>query len=339
MSEDGLVVESVVQRPETGSSPIGASIESRSIEDAGRSRKRSRTDTGDEEKKRGKRLFGSLLGTLGGFKKDANSVKSKERATRQADLEKRQKEKLQKAADEIASRQAEEVASRRQKEHERDLEFDRLQSEASHAHKVMLAHQLVTTTSTTLPLCYMPWKLTAEQEARIDEQIRIAKKEQAAAMKLFSSSEEVLPSDVLMADQSVGTDHVEDSANGEKIHDGGDSGSSVVMVATERGSHEPKTEAEKTPNESRDGNEVEQQEVHGNETLSKPANGGDEVDETSINDVDSEPMADGTLSDDKIATDATEGVPIRESENQVMTVDVVAEPRHPNSKTPVNEEE
>lgn len=158
-------------------------------------RKRIRAGTLDEEKKRGKRLFGSLLGTLGGIKKDATSAKAQERAARQAEVEQRQKDRLQKASDEIAQRQAQANEIRRKRQEERDVIMEKERVEAVQEIKVLLARNLKTASSAGPGLYYMPWKLTPEQEARIDKQVEIAKQEQAEALKFLRSPQEVVQAD------------------------------------------------------------------------------------------------------------------------------------------------
>ncbi|CCG81359.1 Pinin/SDK/memA domain protein [Taphrina deformans PYCC 5710] len=146
-------------------------------------RKRVRAETLAEDKKRGKRLFGSLLGTLGGIKKEASSAKSQEKAARQAELEERQLKRLREANEEIARKQAEANAARKQRQQEREILKRNERIESFHAHQVLLANHLMTTAEP--PLCYRPWELTKEQGERIEAQVQKAKEEQSKAMALL----------------------------------------------------------------------------------------------------------------------------------------------------------
>lgn len=184
---DEAVVESVVQRPDGVPQEVttaGDLPHKRDAEGSNPSRKRSRIDTGDEERKRGKRLFGGLLGTLGGIKKEASSVKAQERATRQAELEQRKQERLKQAADDLATKQAENAAAEARSREEEEKALQGRVLEAKHEQKILLANHLVTVTN--LPLYYLPWRMTADQEERINEQLRRAKQEQSEALKLLS---------------------------------------------------------------------------------------------------------------------------------------------------------
>lgn len=186
MSDEETVVESVIQRPDHAESTTdrtdGASLKRKNSiaddeqDDVGKRKRRiDRGVAGAEEKRRGQRLFGSLLGTLGEFRQDSNSERVKERAARQADVEKRQKERLKKAADDIAARQAETEAARSIELLEQERQFERQRVEAQLAHKLVLAGFLSTSTASGPGLLYLPWKLTEAQEETIDGQVKAAK--------------------------------------------------------------------------------------------------------------------------------------------------------------------
>lgn len=160
------------------SGQIEESRAKRKNSDAEEPRKRARTSTHDEEKLRGRRLFGSLLGTLGGIKKEATSLKAQERATKQAELDERLKDRSQKAADEIAAREAQKEAEKVRKEAERCAELEKQREKAQQAHKVMLAGFLQTKNRPVL--YYLPWRLNLDQEARIKAQKKLLSDEQVA---------------------------------------------------------------------------------------------------------------------------------------------------------------
>lgn len=166
-NEEEIVVESVIQRPDT----VQDVNTNQPDQAANIKRKRASID-GDEEKRRGRRLFGTLLGTLGGLKQDADSPRAKERAAKQAELEQRQKERLQKTADEIAKAEAAELAELRRQQVEQDEVFIAKQAEAQQRQKELLAHHLICAPAGEIPLLYLPWKLNKEQQDKLDEQIR-----------------------------------------------------------------------------------------------------------------------------------------------------------------------
>ncbi|KAI9375626.1 pinin/SDK/memA/ protein conserved region-domain-containing protein [Aspergillus egyptiacus] len=133
-----------------------------STEDQNLERKRNRRD---EERKRGQRLFGSLLGTLS---QSSNSAAQR----RRADIERKQQDKLKLQDEEygeLKKKRREERLALRKKEqrvYEKELMHTR------HANLLAMAHFLKTKTEPVL--YYKPWELRPEDEEVIREQIREA---------------------------------------------------------------------------------------------------------------------------------------------------------------------
>lgn len=62
----------------------------------------------DEERKRGKRLFGALLGTIGKFQQDSSSARARTSAVKRREVEAKLQEKLKQQTDEIDERRKKE---------------------------------------------------------------------------------------------------------------------------------------------------------------------------------------------------------------------------------------
>ncbi|KAF2400797.1 hypothetical protein EJ06DRAFT_509691 [Trichodelitschia bisporula] len=121
-----------------------------------------------EERKRGQRLFGALLGTLSA---SANS----DAHTRRRDIEKRQKRKLAEQFDEASRRHKErmdELELVRKREQEK---FDKELMRSRHENTLTMAHFLCT--KTVPPIYYKPWELRPEDTNQIEEQVVSAKAE------------------------------------------------------------------------------------------------------------------------------------------------------------------
>ncbi|KAJ5811467.1 hypothetical protein N7474_007768 [Penicillium riverlandense] len=129
-------------------------------------RKPSRQGAGrDEERKRGQRLFGGLLGTL-----SQSSTSAAQR--RRADIEKKQQEKLKSQAEEygeLKKQKREQRDAIRKKEHPL---YEREAMRTRHANMLAMAHSLKTRTKPVL--YYKPWQLRRRDEAVIREQIEDA---------------------------------------------------------------------------------------------------------------------------------------------------------------------
>ncbi|KAL3496237.1 pinin/SDK/memA/ protein conserved region-domain-containing protein [Aspergillus germanicus] len=131
-------------------------------EDQDSDRKRTRRD---EERKRGQRLFGSLLGTL-----SQSSTSAAQR--RRADIERKQQDKLKLQDEEygeLRKKRREERLAVRKKEQKL---YEKEMMDTRHANLLATAHFLKTKTEPVL--FYKPWQLRSEDEAIIRDQIREA---------------------------------------------------------------------------------------------------------------------------------------------------------------------
>ncbi|KAJ5611146.1 hypothetical protein N7510_007865 [Penicillium lagena] len=129
-------------------------------------RKLTRQGAGrDEERKRGQRLFGGLLGTL-----SQSSTSAAQR--RRADIEKKQQDKLKSQAEEygeLKKQKREQRDAIRKKEHPL---YEREAMRTRHVNMLAMAHSLKTRTKPVL--YYKPWQLRRQDEAVIQEQIQDA---------------------------------------------------------------------------------------------------------------------------------------------------------------------
>ncbi|RHZ73847.1 hypothetical protein CDV55_107641 [Aspergillus turcosus] len=129
-------------------------------------RRASRQANGrDEERKRGQRLFGALLGTLS---QRSNTAAQK----RRADIERKQQDKLKlqdEEYDELKKKKREERAALRKKE-QRYYEEESMRTR--HSNLLAMAHFLKTKSEPVL--YYKPWQLRPEDEDLIRRQIEEA---------------------------------------------------------------------------------------------------------------------------------------------------------------------
>ncbi|OAR02764.1 hypothetical protein LLEC1_06613 [Akanthomyces lecanii] len=150
-------------------------------DDRGRSRRRSRSPSfhrdrsvaeepvlerrppvaTQEDKKRGKRLFGGLLSTL-------NQGPSSSQQKRRQEIEKRQKERMEKQATEDGQRRAERLAQLRNVRIREQIVLDEEVMRNRHIKKLALARYL--TTKAEPRIYYLPWQCTDEEQDIIDEQ-------------------------------------------------------------------------------------------------------------------------------------------------------------------------
>ncbi|GLI74191.1 hypothetical protein PoHVEF18_002425 [Penicillium ochrochloron] len=132
----------------------------------------------EEDRKRGQRLFGGLLGTLS---QSSTSAAQK----RRADIEKRQQDKLKSQADEY-----DELKKRRRDR--RDLIrrkekpfYEREAMQTRHSNLIAAAHFLKTRTEPAL--YYKPWQLRSGDEAIIREQVEEAEATVAREVAEFNA--------------------------------------------------------------------------------------------------------------------------------------------------------
>ncbi|KAK1981634.1 pinin/SDK/memA/ protein conserved region-domain-containing protein [Colletotrichum cereale] len=133
--------------------------------DAGANTTRRTPLSKDEEKKRGKRLFGGLLSTLSQTNSGSQHKKRRE-------IEQRQHERAQKQRAEDEKRRTEKLARITEARWQEQIKFDEKAMKSRHASMVAMAHSL--RTKAVPPIYYRPWKFTKEQEDEIDDQIQNA---------------------------------------------------------------------------------------------------------------------------------------------------------------------
>ncbi|OAA67433.1 pinin/SDK/memA domain protein [Cordyceps fumosorosea ARSEF 2679] len=124
-----------------------------------------RTPT-QEDKKRGKRLFGGLLSTL-------NQGPSNAQQKRRQEIEKRQQERMHKQASEDGQRRAERLAQLRAVRVREQIIFDEEVMRNRHVKKLAVARYLQTKAEPKI--YYLPWRCTDEEQDVIDEQRRKAR--------------------------------------------------------------------------------------------------------------------------------------------------------------------
>ncbi|KAF2085249.1 hypothetical protein K490DRAFT_75295 [Saccharata proteae CBS 121410] len=132
-----------------------------------------------EERKRGQRLFGGLLGTLS----QSSSDKAQKR---RAEIERKQQEKLkiqQSELDENKKQKRDRVIETRRHEQKK---FDEQSMRIRHSNTLAMAHFLQTKTQPTL--YYKPWELRPEEAAQIDCQVKNAEEAIEAELKQFEES-------------------------------------------------------------------------------------------------------------------------------------------------------
>ncbi|KAJ5983111.1 hypothetical protein N7481_005210 [Penicillium waksmanii] len=119
----------------------------------------------EDERKRGQRLFGGLLGTLS---QSSTSAAQK----RRADIEKRQQDKLKNQAEEFDGRQSRRK-ERREAIRKKEMPFyEREAMQTRHSNMIAAAHFLKTRAEPVL--FYKPWQLRARDETTLADQIKEA---------------------------------------------------------------------------------------------------------------------------------------------------------------------
>ncbi|KXH34521.1 peroxin 26 [Colletotrichum simmondsii] len=158
----------------------------------------------DEEKKRGKRLFGGLLSTL-------SQTNSSSQHKKRREIEQRQQEKAQKQRAEDEKRRTEKLARITEARWKEQILFDEKvvrarpdlpleglvqvlisfplpQMKTRHANMLAKAQSLRTKAGPSI--YYRPWKLTKEQEDEIDDQVQDAKNNIARELEAFKDRKE-----------------------------------------------------------------------------------------------------------------------------------------------------
>ncbi|KAF4334587.1 hypothetical protein FBEOM_11565 [Fusarium beomiforme] len=174
-----------------------------------------RRNATQEEKRRGKRLFGGLLSTL-------SQTSSSLQQRRRLDIERRQQERLQKQNIEDDKLREEKRARLTESRRGEQLAFD--EEVMRNKHTKMLAIARYLRTKSRPHIYYLPWKLTAEQEDTIDDQLRQTKATIDSEVEEFNarkgrqtkrtrqSSETAAPSNEELAHGSQDTNGPEESS-------------------------------------------------------------------------------------------------------------------------------
>ncbi|KAI9888674.1 MAG: hypothetical protein M1814_006529 [Vezdaea aestivalis] len=123
-----------------------------------------------EERKRGQRLFGNLLGTLSqSGRAGGGSVAAQKR---RGEIEKRQREKLRVEGEKEVERRRVEEGRRRERRGREQVRFEREAMKTRHANLLAMAGFLKTKAEPVL--YYQPWKAQPEDDETIKAQIREA---------------------------------------------------------------------------------------------------------------------------------------------------------------------
>ncbi|TEA22207.1 Pinin-like protein 1 [Colletotrichum sidae] len=135
----------------------------------------------DEEKKRGRRLFGGLLSTL-----SQTTASTQQRKRRE--IEQRQQERVQKERAEDEKRKSEKLAKVQEVKLKEQIYVDERVMRARHRNLLAKAHSLQTKEKPHI--FYRPWKLTKDQEDMIGDQIQEAKATIAREVEEFEQRRE-----------------------------------------------------------------------------------------------------------------------------------------------------
>ncbi|KAI4093443.1 MAG: hypothetical protein LQ344_002856 [Seirophora lacunosa] len=118
-----------------------------------------------EERKRGQRLFGALLGTLS---QSSSSTAQK----RRTDIERKQQAKLREQAEELDEQKKQRLESLLVVRRNEQKKYDKQSMHIRHSNTLAQAHFLQTRTEPKL--YYMPWELLPTEDAKIKSQIEVA---------------------------------------------------------------------------------------------------------------------------------------------------------------------
>lgn len=121
-----------------------------------------RRNFSQEEKKRGQRLFGSLLSTL-------SQTSSSSQQKKRLEIERRQQEKAQQQRDEYDRRRVEQLAKLHTARKIEQLKFEEQVMQSRHSNMLAMAHHLQTQSEPKI--YYRPWELSGDQENTIKEQL------------------------------------------------------------------------------------------------------------------------------------------------------------------------
>ncbi|KAF8464052.1 pinin/SDK/memA/ protein conserved region-domain-containing protein [Kalaharituber pfeilii] len=124
----------------------------------------------EQERKRGQRLFGALLGTIGKFQQDSQSARARNSANRRREIEEKLQAKLKAQNEELDERKRKESNVLREKMRREQKVFEEKAMHLRHANLRAQANYLKTKARPSL--FYLPWKLTVEEEALIQDQLQ-----------------------------------------------------------------------------------------------------------------------------------------------------------------------
>ncbi|KAG5922326.1 hypothetical protein E4U61_005434 [Claviceps capensis] len=134
-----------------------------------------------EEKKRGKRLFGGLLSTL-------SQTSTTSQHKRRQEIERRQQERIQKQREQDDQKRAEKLSKVREARLVEQIDFQ--EQVMRHRHTKLLALADFLKTKSEPAIYYLPWKRTADQDDIIDDQVRAAKSTMAKEEEEFKALKE-----------------------------------------------------------------------------------------------------------------------------------------------------
>lgn len=134
-----------------------------------------------EDKKRGRRLFGGLLNTL-------SQTTSNSQQKRRLEIEKRQQEKATQQAREDDKRRSEKLAKLERIRRIEQIRFDEQVMRTRHSNMLAMAHSLRTRSEPEL--YYRPWELSPEQEETIKDQVHNAEGQIEQEVKEFKRRKE-----------------------------------------------------------------------------------------------------------------------------------------------------
>ncbi|KAL6698816.1 pinin/SDK/memA/ protein conserved region domain-containing protein [Trichoderma pleuroticola] len=120
-----------------------------------------------EEKKRGKRLFGGLMSTL------SQTSNTSQQQKRRQEIERRQQDRMQKQKAEDDQKRAEKLEKLHLVRMAEQIVFDEEVMKKKHEKRLAMAKFLRTRAEPAI--FYLPWKTTPEQKDTIDDQIQSAK--------------------------------------------------------------------------------------------------------------------------------------------------------------------
>ncbi|KAJ5712623.1 hypothetical protein N7493_009091 [Penicillium malachiteum] len=218
-------------------------------------KKPSRTGRKDEDRKRGQRLFGALLGTLS---QSSSSAAQK----RRADIEKKQQDKLKSQADEYDGLKKKRKERRDFIRRKETPFYEREAMRTRHANLIAAAHFLKTRTEPIL--CYKPWQYRPGDEAIIEDQIKEAEEivsREVAAFEAQYPPEAFTQEDIIPSIVPASKDESEEQA--QKVS----APAKPEAPVPEPGSKETEKPAEKSEEQHEQVQSTESDKVHERSTV------------------------------------------------------------------------